>query len=76
MQEPESRSRKPIEIPRAKGLTLTRKYGEGVRVFFGEQYVDVTVTQIRGKQVRLTVDPSERASAIHRTWVAEINECT
>jgi len=59
----------PIELPNAKGLVLTRKVCEGIRVSVGGSHVDVTIVQIKGKQVRLAISTPDKNCPIERTFV-------
>lgn len=73
--EEEKSSRKPIAIDRARGLVLTRKLGEGIRVTIGDQHIDFIITQIRGKQIRVCTNTTIKEAQIHRTYL-EDGTCT
>lgn len=56
MDEPKAR-KEPIEMEGPpRGLTLTRKLWHGIRLELGGVKCDIVVTQIKGQQIRLTIN--------------------
>lgn len=67
-------SRKPIEMGKPKGLVLTCKIGNGVRITVNGEIIDVVLVAVDRTQVRVAIDTGKTKHQIDRTICTEFEK--